>query len=152
MGSGNVYLDDRLRLRCASCGKTNALGMGRLLDGPICGHCGADLPMPDQAIALSDKTFASFVSSSPLPVLIDFWAPGCGPCRAMGPIVDRLAARHAGKILVAKLDTMRNQQVAYKLGIQSVPTTMVFDAGRPIGSQLGLVPEQVLESMLPRAA
>lgn len=152
MATGTSYVDGRLRLRCTACGKTNGIPIARLLDGPVCGHCRTELPMPAQPIELSDRSFASFVSSSPLPVLVDFWAPGCGPCVALAPVVARLAERHAGKILVAKLDTMANQAVARKLGIQSVPLTMVFDGGRPINSQLGLVPEQVLESMLPRAA
>jgi thioredoxin 2 len=84
--------------------------------------------------------YAHAVKNSPLPVLVDFWAPWCGPCRAAAPILDQLARRHAGKLLVLKVNTDEDPQPSAELGVQGIPTFVVFRDGVEKGRQAGMLP------------
>ena len=92
-------------------------------------------------IALTDKDFAPKVLNSDKPVLVDFWAEWCAPCRALGPIIESLSDDYDGRATVAKLDIDANQQIAAQLGIRSIPTVMLFDKGKLVETYVGVRPK-----------
>ena len=101
-------------------------------------------------IVVTDATFQSQVLQSPLPVLVDFWAPWCGPCRMVSPIVEELGRQYAGRLRVAKVNTDENPMHASRLGIQGIPTLIFFKNGREVDRVVGAAPKQMLQSHLER--
>ena len=100
------------------------------------------------AAAVTDASFDQDVLKSDLPVLIDFWAPWCGPCRMVAPIVDEIATEFEGKIKVFKLNTDENPNVASQYGIRSIPTLMLFKGGQKVDTVVGAVPKTTLSSTI----
>jgi len=100
------------------------------------------------AAAVTDASFEQDVLKSDLPVLIDFWAPWCGPCRMVAPIVDEIATEFEGKIKVFKLNTDENPNVASQYGIRSIPTLMIFKGGQKVNTVVGAVPKTTLSSTI----
>ena len=100
------------------------------------------------AAAVTDASFEQDVLKSDLPVLIDFWAPWCGPCRMVAPIVDEIAPEFEGKIKVFKLNTDENPNVASQYGIRSIPTLMIFKGGQKVDTVVGAVPKTTLSSTI----
>jgi len=98
------------------------------------------------AVAVTDQSFQTEVLDAPIPVLVDFWAEWCGPCRAVGPIVEELAKEFAGKLKVVKVDVDESQDVSARYRILSIPTLMVFKGGQEVERVIGAVPKQMLLS------
>lgn len=105
----------------------------------------------DRPVPLNDETSAKTIGESDVPVLVDFYADWCGPCKMMAPYVDDIAREKQGMALVAKLDTDRAQRTSMQFNIRSIPTSIVFRAGKEVARQTGAVPKRVLEDMLARA-
>lgn len=101
-----------------------------------------------QPIAVTDQDFAEQILRSDKPVLVDFWAEWCGPCRALGPIVETLSADYAGRAKVAKVDVDANQQIAMHYGIRSIPTVMLFDKGELVETFVGVRPKADYEASI----
>ena len=101
---------------------------------------------------LSDRNFKAEVLKSPLPTLVDFWAPWCGPCRALGPIIEQLAAERADSVKVAKLNVDEGPNLAAAYGIHSIPTLMIFKDGKVVDRFVGVQPKAVLQRALDQAA
>lgn len=98
--------------------------------------------------AINDATFQQEVLESALPVLVDFWAPWCGPCRMVGPIVDELASQYAGQIKVLKINVDENSAIASQYQIRSIPTLLLFQGGQKVEAIVGAVPKSTLSSTL----
>jgi thioredoxin 1 len=107
--------------------------------------------MANDTIVVSDSTFKSEVLESSIPVLVDFWATWCAPCRAIAPALEELASQYKGKAKVAKVDIDVDQQVAQQFGIRSIPTLLVFKGGKVIEQLVGAVPKAKLEAALTKA-
>ena len=105
----------------------------------------------DEIVVLQDSTFDKEVLKSDVPVLVDFWAVWCGPCKAIAPTVDELAKQYKGKVKVAKMDVDEHQQVPQQFGIRSIPTLLLFKGGRVVDTIVGAVPKSKLEESLKKA-
>jgi thioredoxin 2 len=132
---------------CPNCAKWNRIDASRVAAGPKCGACGAAIPL-DRPLHLTDDTFDRVIGASTLPVLVDFYADWCGPCRMMAPAVDELARTSAGSALVAKLDTEAAVRTAGRFNIRNLPTVVVFRGGREAKRQMGAMPLGALRSLL----
>ena len=100
------------------------------------------------ALQVTDSSFKQDVLESDIPVLVDFWAPWCGPCRMVAPVVDEIAQQYEGKVKVVKLNTDENPQVASQYGIRSIPTLMIFKGGQRVDMVVGAVPKTTLANTL----
>jgi len=149
-GPTTEHATKRVTLRCQFCDTWNRVDAARTHDRPKCGKCGRPLLL-DRPIPLTDETFQRTIESSDVPVLVDFHADWCGPCKMMAPAVDALAAAHQGHALVTKLDTDRAPQTAARFQIRGVPTVIVFDQGREVARHTGAMPPKALEALLAQA-
>jgi thioredoxin 1 len=102
----------------------------------------------EHIITGTDANFTKEVIDSELPVLVDFWAPWCGPCRVVGPIVEDLAAEYAGKARVVKVNTDENQEISQAFGIMSIPTLAIFKDGKVVDGVIGAAPKEMLRELL----
>ena len=142
--------EKRITLRCQFCLKWNRVDASRAADRPKCGSCGKPMLL-DRPVKLDDESFERTIKESTVPVLVDFYADWCGPCKMMAPFVDELAAKSSGKALIAKLDTDHAQRVAAQFNIRGIPTTIVFRDGAELARQTGAMPLRALEALLERA-
>lgn len=129
-------------IRCVFCSKLNRVDLARATERPACGECGKPMLL-DRPVKVAQDDFAKTVLEASVPVLVDFYADWCAPCRMVAPFVDEIARAHAGKILVGKLDTDRAPEVAMKYGIRSIPTLIVFERGEEVERSVGFEPERV---------
>jgi thioredoxin 2 len=129
-------------IRCAACEAVNRVPLEKLAQGlaPVCGRCKSPLPV-GKPVVVTDATFAEEVERSALPVLVDMWAPWCGPCRMIAPLVDQLAGEMAGHVRVAKLNVDENPAISRRFDIQSIPALLVFKEGREVDRIVGAVPK-----------
>ena len=100
------------------------------------------------ALAITDATFDEVVLKSDKPVMVDFWAAWCGPCRMVGPIIDQISEEYAGKVVVGKVDVDANQEFAAKYGVRNIPTVLVFHKGEVVEKQVGVAPKQTYTDKL----
>jgi thioredoxin 1 len=103
--------------------------------------------MTDKPVHVSDAEFEKVVLQSALPVMVDFWAPWCGPCRMVAPVLDKIATEQAGKLLVVKVNTDENQEWAMKYGVQGIPTLLFVVNGEVVHEQVGALPEPILKEL-----
>jgi thioredoxin 2 len=134
---------------CPSCGKKNRVLYSRLGGEARCGSCGTALPPPSEPLAVDQgEALTGLLRESGLPVLVDFWAPWCGPCRTVAPEMAKVAERNAGKLLVVKVNTDVDPAVGSAHRIQSIPTMALFRGGREVARELGARPAAAIESFV----
>jgi thioredoxin 2 len=132
--------------RCAACGAKNRIHAAPDGTVPVCGRCGAPLPW---LLDAHDADFEAHLAA-PVPVLVDFWAAWCGPCRVVAPVVEALARERAGRLKVLKLDVDANAVTAGRFGVRSIPTLIAFVDGRPVETVVGAVPKGDLAARVDR--
>jgi thioredoxin 2 len=154
MSNGEATTEQTVRhvtVRCPFCETWNRIEAARAHDRPKCGKCTRPLLL-DRPVPLNDETFDRTIEASEVPILVDFYADWCGPCKMMAPEVDAIASAHEGRALVGKLDTDRSPATAAKFQIRGIPTVIVFDKGREVARQTGAVRQRALEDLLARAS
>jgi thioredoxin 2 len=142
---------------CPGCGAKNRLDERAGQMQPVCGRCGTKLPAVPAAgsagdgrpVTLTDSTFDQLaLNTAAKPVLVDAWAPWCGPCRLVGPIIDQIAAESSGRYLIAKLNIDENPRTAERFNISSIPTLLLFKDGKLVDRMIGAQPKKLIESRL----
>ena len=129
-------------IRCGFCLTPNRVDLARAAQRPACGECGRPILL-DRPVKVREEDFDATVLGSAAPVLVDFYADWCGPCKMVAPVVDEIAQAHMGKLLVAKVDTDHAPAVAQRFGIRSIPTLIVFKDGAEFGRSVGFEPARV---------
>ena len=124
---------------CPHCGTTNRIPTARLADDPSCGRCGKAL-LDGRPVELSDADFERVAAASDLPVVVDFWAPWCGPCQQMAPQFEQAARTLKGRALLVKVNSDDNPQTASRFGIRSIPTLVKLAHGREVARVAGARP------------
>src|SRR5258706_15883524 len=134
---------------CPSCGQRNRIAFSRLGGETRCGKCHTALKPPGEPIETPDAaTFDAAIGQSDRPVVVDFWAPWCGPCRMVAPELAKVASRHAGKYLILKVNTDAIPELSERFAIRSIPTMAVFGGGREIGRTAGARPAADIEAFI----
>jgi thioredoxin 2 len=147
-------MSDPQLIRCPSCGATNRVPREKIDHGlqPVCGRCKTTLSVDSKPLTVTDATFGAEVESSPVPVLLDLWAPWCGPCRMVAPVIEELAVEMAGRVRVAKLNVDENPATAARFRVQSIPTLLVLKGGQELDRIVGVQPKAAIVQRLERAA
>ena len=139
-------------VECPSCHQKNRLSYSRLPEKTQCAKCKTELPNVGAPVEVTTASeFDGLIASSAIPVVVDFWAPWCGPCRMVAPEVEKVATRTAGRLLVVKVNTDQVGDVGERLGIRSIPTMAVFRNGREVARAAGARPASDIEAFVANA-
>jgi thioredoxin 2 len=141
-------------IRCPTCGATNRVPQEKIAQGldPVCGRCKTPLSISNKPVTVTDTTFAAEVERSPLPVLLDLWAPWCGPCQMLAPVLEELAEEMAGRVRVAKLNVDENPRTASRFSVRGIPTLLVLKAGQEVDRIVGVQPKAEIARRLQRVS
>jgi len=146
-------MSEKQVIRCPSCGANNRVDLEKIAQGneAVCARCKKPLPVSSKPVTVTDATFGREVERSTLPVLVDLWAPWCGPCRMIAPVLEQLAAEMAGRVRIAKLNIDENQATAARFNVHSIPTLLILKSGREVDRLVGVLPKAEIARRLERA-
>jgi thioredoxin 2 len=146
--AGTIAVDERgVIIECAGCGKKNRVAFERLGDPVKCGECKQPIRSPAEPIEIhSAVEFDSLIAKSSLPVVVDYWAPWCGPCRMVAPELQKVAVRQAGQAVVVKVNTDELSDLGQRFSIRSIPTLAVFAGGKEVARESGARPALIARS------
>ena len=151
--ASTLELDDRgVIVPCPSCSTKNRLAYEKLGDAVQCGQCKQPIKVPQEPIEVrSTADFDQLIAKSSLPVVVDYWAPWCGPCRMVAPELQKVATRQAGRAIVVKVNTDELADLGQRFGIRSIPTLAVFGGGKELVRESGARPAEAIEALIARA-
>jgi thioredoxin 2 len=136
-------------VRCPFCDTLNRVDLTRAVDRPTCGECKRPILL-DRPIKVSDSDFERILNETEAPIIVDFYADWCGPCKVMAPLLDNVARERVGTLLVAKLNTDFNPESAVKFAIGGIPTLIAFKAGKEVAREVGAVPKPRIDALVDR--
>lgn len=145
-------MSDTIIIVCPSCRAKNRVPVGRVKEKPTCGRCGTRLSLEDigKVVAVTDATFEQAVMKSGVPVLVDCWAPWCGPCKSVAPVLEALAKKYQARVKIAKVNIDENTGVGSRFSISSIPTMLLVKNGRVVETLVGALPKEQLEAAIER--
>ena len=151
--SSTMELDDRgVIVPCPSCSTRNRLAYEKLGEAVQCGQCKQPIKVPQEPIEVrSTADFEQLIAKSSLPIVVDYWAPWCGPCRMVAPELQKVATRQAGRAIVVKVNTDELADLGQRFGIRSIPTLAVFGGGKELARESGARPAEAIEALIARA-
>lgn len=135
-------------IRCRECGAKNKVLIEKINSRPKCGKCKKELFIPKEPVELTSSGFDEEVLKETVPTIVDFWAPWCGPCQMVSPILAEIASRYPGRIKVVKINADENPELAQRFNIQGIPTMILFYEGKEIDRLVGAAPKEHILSFL----
>ena len=146
-------MSEKQVIRCPSCGANNRVDPERVAQGneAVCARCKTPLTVSGKPVTVTDATFAAEVERSPVPVLLDLWAPWCGPCRMIAPVLEELAGEMAGRVRIAKLNVDENQATSARFNVRSIPTLLILKSGLEVDRLVGVLPKSEIIRRLEQA-